>query len=68
MVVPASCSSVYLSHRKVMREILRAQVPDWGNESESCWDPSQPAHIGDTILSSLIEFGSVLHTSRGDDI
>lgn len=51
-----------------MREILRAQVPDWGTESESCWDPSQPAHIGDTILGSLIEFGSVLHTSRGDDI
>lgn len=45
---------------------FRGQVLDWEIECESCWDPLQPAHIGETILGSLIKFGSVLHTSRGD--
>lgn len=36
-------------------------------KSESCWNPSQPAHIRNTILGSLMKCRSVTHTSRGDD-
>lgn len=59
---------VYLSFRKIIMDRdpwrFKDQVPDWKIESERTVN-SQPAHIADTILGSLIKCRSVLHTSRG---